>query len=290
MQFCHIAPIAALDMVAHLRDSGSHLTLAHLVETSPEYVEAYQQVSTKSTSNNLIMDNSGYERYTEGLPMFEPSKLIELAEKIHARYIVLPDEPGKSSTININLALDWMSSVHQAGFKTFFVPQSEIGEFEDYVAGFAWAASCPGIDYIGMSILGVPNAFGVYKDRMQRYVSRFQMFTELERRGLLQLAKINGKKIHCLGMLDGPREIHLLSKWIIDGTIDTWDSSSAVWHGYKGFVFDNTPTGLLEGKTNIPVDFNIKAPTPHQRTLIQHNLDYINNIVKELNSTHEPSI
>ena len=40
------------------------------------------------------------------------------------------------------------------------------------------------------------------------------------------------------------------------GLIDTWDSSAAVWAGLHGIKFDNSPTGLVQGKFEKEVDFN----------------------------------
>ena len=50
---------------------------------------------------------------------------------------------------------------------------------------------------------------------------------ELYDRNLLQLAALNGQKIHFLGMVDGPMEIPLVR----DFHIDTWDSSAGAWAG-----------------------------------------------------------
>ena len=70
---------------------------------------------------------------------------------------------------------------------------------------------------------------------------------DLQDSGILDTAKINGKKIHLLGMLDGPNEIRLMSQF--SEYIDTWDSSAAIWYGlHAGKMFDDSPTGILEGK------------------------------------------
>ena len=91
---------------------------------------------------------------------------------------------------------------------------------------------------------------------MQRYLSRWAIFKELEKRDLLWCAH---KRFHCLGMTDGPREIELLYSQFSD-YIFSWDSSTAVWHAIQGIEYDNSPTGLRHGKCEIEVDFDIAAP------------------------------
>ena len=83
---------------------------------------------------------------------------------------------------------------------------------------------------------------------------------DLQDSGILDTAKANGKKIHLLGMLDGPNEIRLMSQFA--QYIDTWDSSAAIWYGlHAGKMFDASPTGILEGKYEEEVDFEFAATT-----------------------------
>ena len=253
MQFCHISPVAYLNKL-NIQRYSNHLLLAHLVEENEEYVKFYAE--NKLGHKTYILDNSAFELYRQNKPMFDGAKLIDLAKKVTADYIVLPDYPGEAGAKTIAAAGEFIPIFKEAGYKTFFVPQSKIGDLEDYIACFAWAASNPGIDYIGMSILGIPNAFGVDGNDIQRFYSRRYMFDILAERGLVQLAKNLGKKIHCLGMTDGPREIRLLQPYINAGTIDSWDSSAAVWAGIEGIRFDTSPTGLVNGKVKSHVDFN----------------------------------
>jgi hypothetical protein len=88
--------------------------------------------------------------------------------------------------------------------------------------------------------------------RMQRFLSRWKVFTLLEESGLLVKAD---KRFHCLGMTDGPQEVELLKRY--RNTIFSWDSSSAVWHGIHGIRYDQSPTGLRLGKYEEEVDFDI---------------------------------
>ena len=272
MKFCHISP------TAHLSDfceqQTHHLLLAHLIETDPDYTQWY--ASRKSSKNVYIMDNSAFEMYKQGREMYPMDNLIEMGTKVGADYIVMSDYPNEPGKKTIEAAEKLGPQLKERGFGTFFVPQSVIGDIEDYIATFAWAASSRVVDYIGVSILGVPNAYGVERDnKLQRFMSRWRMMTELEDRGILNLARRNQKKIHFLGMVDGPNEIPLCYPRF---HIDTWDSSAAVWAGLNGIAFDNSPTGLINGKYEEEVDFSHEAQDANDIIRAQRNCEYINNL------------
>ena len=276
MKFCHIAPVAHLDLV---KDRSAHLTLAHLIdEGHQDYIDFYK--NEKFDIN--IMDNSAFELYKAQLPMFDPEKLVGLAQQVNATHIVLPDHPSHPSMVGIDDAKRYAPVFKEAGFGTFFVPQSDVLDLEDLITSFAWAASSPLIDYIGISILAVPNAYGCEQNnQLQRFVSRWKFMNELYDRNLLQLASQNGKKIHFLGMLDGPNEISLLR----DFHIDTWDSSAGIWTGLNGVQFDWSPTGLVEGKFEKHVDFEAKIEDNNLIELAKTNMGKIDELVNRYNHT-----
>lgn len=288
MEFCHITP------TPHLKDFGykrkAHLLLAHLVEDDLEnntgYAMGYianKRHTDKEIGMVYILDNSAFEMFQQKKPMFEPNRLIDIGDMVSANYIVMSDYPNEHSSKTIQAAQKLAPLFKNKGFGTFFVPQSCSGDFEDYVNCFAWAASSPLIDYIGLSIIGVPNAFGDLQTPLQRYMARYKMMIELEKRGLLQLAKRNKKKIHLLGMLDGPNEIELMFPF----DVDTWDSSAAIWNGLKGVAFDNSPTGLKYGKHPEHVDFNFKTTDQSKIDLALMNMAYIDDLVAQYNKTVE---
>ena len=101
---------------------------------------------------------------------------------------------------------------------------------------------------------------------------------ELYDRNLLQLAAQNGKKIHFLGMVDGPNEINLVR----DFHIDTWDSSAGVWAGLNGIPFDGSPTGLINGKFEKHVDFTSSFDDTIQA---KKNIEIIDDLVTRYNHT-----
>ena len=252
-EFAHITPTAYLDLFASGR--SFHLTLAHLVEQDEAYATWY---ASRDTSRSImpyinIMDNSAFEMYKQGRPMYETDKLIPMAEKIKADYVVMSDYPGESGQRTISAACFMAPQLREAGFGTFFVPQSTIGHTRDYIETALWASRIQHVDYIGLSILGIPNAYGVEKDnKLQRFVSRWKMMTKLARVGFFGNCIQNKKKVHMLGMVDGPNEISLVKHF----NIDTWDSSAAVWTGLNGIRFDESPTGLIDGKFEKDVDFD----------------------------------
>ena len=276
MKFCHIAPVAHLDLV---KDRSAYLTLAHLIdEGHQDYIDFYK--NQKFDIN--IMDNSAFELYKAQLPMFDPQKLVGLAQQVNATHIVLPDHPSHPSMVGIDDAKRYAPVFKEAGFGTFFVPQSDVLDLEDLITSFAWAASSPLIDYIGISILAVPNAYGCEQNNpLQRFVSRWKFMNELYDRNLLQLAAQNNKKIHFLGMVDGPNEISLLR----DFHIDTWDSSAGVWTGLNGIQLDWSPTGLVEGKFEKHVDFEAKIEDNSLIELAKTNIVKIDELVNRYNCT-----
>ncbi|NCV17973.1 MAG: hypothetical protein EBW42_04145, partial [Rhodobacterales bacterium] len=219
------------------------------------------------------------ELYKAQLPMFNPDELVGLAQKVKATHIVLPDHPGMPSMVGIDDARRYAPIFKQAGFGTFFVPQSDVGDLEDLCTAFAWGASSPLIDYIGISILAVPNAYNCEKGNpLQRFNARWKFMNELYDRNLLQLAAQNGKKIHFLGMVDGPNEISLVR----DFHIDTWDSSAGVWAGLNGIPFDQSPTGLGNGKFEKHVDFEASF---EDTSMAKNNMNYIDYLVDRYNKT-----
>ena len=276
-EMCHIAPTAHLNDFA--RNRKTHLVLAHLVEEDPTYTQWYADEKQRQPDNITIMDNGGFEMFKQGLPMYPSEKLIDMATAVKADYIVMSDYPAEPCQKTIDKAVETAGDIKQAGFGTFFVPQSIVGDVDDLINGFRWAATSEHVDYIGVSILAVPNAYGVERgNKLQRFLSRWHLLNELSRLGILQAAKENGKKIHMLGMVDGPNEVLLVKQFL--EFIDTWDSSAAVWAGLNGIAFDNSPTGLINGKFEKEVDFQHTCEDGTLLRLAQQNCDYIDNLFK----------
>ena len=252
-EFAHIAPIDFLDLV---KDYTTHLTLAHLIDTSEEYTTFYKRIKSEKGAT-IIMDNSAFEMYKQGKPMLTSMKVLEMAQLIKADYVVMSDYPAEHSSKTIKAAIDLAPMFRSMGHGTFFCPQSKVGDKEDLISAFDWASTSKHVDYIGVSILAVPNAYNVEKgNKLQRFVARYMFMQELRERGILDRIKNNNKKIHFLGMVDGPNEIKLMAPF--KQYIDTWDSSAAIWLGLNGGTFDRSPTGIYDGKYEKEVDFELK--------------------------------
>ena len=284
-EFAHITPTAYLDLFAAGRPF--HLTLAHLIEQDETYANWYAE---RDLSRGLspyvnIMDNSAFEMYKQGREMYPSDKLIEMGTKVGADYIVMSDYPGQPEQVTIDKAIEMAPELREAGFGTFFVPQSEEGDLEDLIRAFEWAAQSEHVDYIGVSILAVPIAYGVEKDnKLQRFMSRWKFMRELDERGILDAIKDNGKKIHFLGMVDGPNECTLVEEYL--WAIDSWDSSAAVWAGMCNIQFDNSPTGLIAGKNEIEVEFDYKVCRVDKIAKAMYNVRYIDDQLSSANGEY----
>lgn len=273
-EFCHIAPVPHLNLV---EGRPVHLCLAHLVEQDPRYVDFYLEQKEKHNCT-IILDNSAFEMYKQGRPMYPSDKLISMGEQIKADYLVMSDYPGEKGEKTIESAKTLAPLFHDAGFKTFFVPQSEIGDIKDLIEGFRWAQYHPElVDYIGVSILGAPNAYGVEKNnKLQRFCSRLRLMYAMKESMIFRGYKAQGQKVHFLGMVDGPNEIMFMNPFA--EYIDTWDSSSAVWAGLNNVEYDKSPTGLINGKFELEVDFDFETDDNEKIELAKKNMEWIDRI------------
>jgi len=269
IKFCHISPTPHLDDFCH--HNQAHLILAHLVESDSHYAYWYKQ-----RKELKILDNSCFEMYKQGRPMYPSDKLLEMGNKVKADVIVMSDYPNERASKTIEAAEELGPIFHNAGFQTFFVPQSTIGDLQDYLEAWDYASRSSNVDFIGNSILGAPNAFGSIEkgNKLQRFMSRWKIMDLLKKHGILDRIKQNGKKIHFLGMVDGPNEIDLVREY--HEYIFSWDSSTAIWHGLNSIAYDNSPTGLLNGKYEAEVEFDFHTTDEHLIKLAHYNKDIIN--------------
>lgn len=242
--FCYITPTSYLDSYA--ASSKTHLVLAHLVDTDPTYANFYRDRA--QADDYIMMDNSAYELKEP----YSPERLVDLAVECGANAIVLPDYPFQHSSVTIAAAEKYIPLFKGAAsktFDTFFVPQSEVGDLEDWISAYTWAANNPEVDIIGMSILGIPNAMPEVEPAYARVV----MTQLLKDRGIFNPKKHH----HYLGLNAGPAlEIPSLLRM---GVLDTIDSSNPVWMGILGHEYTtNADSYLSVRKVNTPVDFHQK--------------------------------
>jgi len=282
VNFCHISPVKYLeDFVVTY---PTHLLLAHLIEENEEYRNFYRRLKEENPNVFYHVDNSAFEMFKRGQPMYDSDKLMEMASLVKGDSIVMSDYPKEPAAKTVESAVKLIPKFKNAGFKTFFCPQSELGKTDDLIEVFGWALGNDDIDFIGVSILACPIALGINEQvytgsgqrdesyRMQRYLSRWRILSMLRDNGMLtERAK---KRFHCLGMTDGPREISLLREF--HPYIYSWDSSTAIWHGINGIAYDGTPTGLRNGKYEAEVDFDIERQfSVDEINLINDNMDLV---------------
>lgn len=247
-QFCTIAPIRYSHLVSN---RGAHLVLAHLIDiehaktAEEQFASELYAAFIRSEAEKgafIMMDNSAYELKEP----YAPEKLLALAELCHADAIVLPDYPFQPSSKTISAAEQFAPIFKQAGFKTFFVPQSETGDIEDWVSAYKWAATSDLVDIIGISILGVPNAWNKIDPAYARVVAMQSLID----RDLFNPLKHH----HFLGLNTGPAlEIPSLLRMRV---LDTIDSSGPVWAAINGHTYSTDADSYQSvRKLTNPVDF-----------------------------------
>lgn len=274
IDFCHIAPTRHLDLV---KGRPAHLVLAHLIEEDEAYVDFY-----KNETGTIIMDNSAFEMYKQGKPMLSSDKLIDLANKLgNVDYIVMTDYPDEPFMKTVRAAKELAPTFKEAGYGTFFCPQANVGDLESLIKSFMWASDNPDlVDYLGVSILNIPNAYNVERgNKLQRFSARLRFMYTLQMIGVLDKFKNNNQKIHMLGMVDGPNEILYMKPF--HDYIFTWDSSAAIWAGLNRIPFDNSPTGLVDGKYEKEVDFNAEFVDIESYKTATANMYYIDGLCKD---------
>lgn len=239
--FCFITPISYLEQFATM--SKRHLVLAHLVDSSLTYSNFYRDRSL--AGDYIMMDNSAYELHEP----YSPDRLIDLANQCGAHAIVLPDYPFQAAQVTIDAAEEFAPQFKAAGFHTFFVPQSQRGDLDDWLRAYDYAAESKLIDIIGMSILGIPNALPAIDPAYARVV----MAAMLKDRG-----QFANKAHHFLGLNAGPGlEIPSLLRM---NALTSIDSSGPVWAGIHGHHYTNECDSLQTvKKLKSVVDFRVPA-------------------------------
>lgn len=233
-----IAPTAYLH---YARKSNFHLVLAHLVDSDEAYADFY--LNQSNLGDFIILDNSAFE-----LPEpYKPEKLITLARRVKADVIVLPDYPFCAGQRTIDAAKQFAPQFKDAGFKTFFAPQSQLGDYEDWFETYCWGAETDYIDCLGMSILGIPNAL----PHIAKPYARVVMVQRLIDAGAYNFEKYT----HFLGLNAGPAlEIPSLMNM---NAMNSCDSSNPVWMGILGHRYTpNTDSFLSVSKVSKHVEFD----------------------------------
>lgn len=237
IKFAHIAPTSLVDV--GIANSDFNMVLAHIADHNDKYCEAF-----KNSDNETLLDNGAFEL---GKP-YSVDKMVEIGHRVGADILVLPDYPRRAYTKGWEDINHRIKVFKDAGFKTMFVPQSVDGDVEGFLTSMKGAVKHEDIDYIGLSIIGVPNAFSGAPGALSLGL----------RAAILEGFKLAGmdrldKRFHMLGMLDDPiREIELAKPYA--HMINSWDSSAAIWAGMHG-------RALGKHKFSKPVDFDAEGCT-----------------------------
>lgn len=271
IKFGYICPIPFLnDFVPESADF--HLILAHLL-TDPNYVEFYNKKADRG--DMIILDNSAFEF---GRPI-ETEELLKLIDEsgIRPTHVVAPDYPGQPWRKTYESACNFIETLDKLGrlseFKIMAVPQSEMGEFAEWIQCYHSLTELQYADVVGMSILGIPNAFCSLTGTSDIATNRIFATMFLKERGM-----IASKWHHYLGLGNGPRELFFQREL---GVANSCDSSSPIWHGINNISYDSSATGLIDGKIKLPVDFHgTQNISQLQHDRVKHNINFIENCCK----------
>lgn len=265
IKYGYITPICYQNLIPETADF--HLLLAHLLDNK-EYVDFYKEKIKRG--DTVILDNSAFE-FKRALSAEEIFGFIERSG-IEPTYVVAPDYPFEDWTVTWDSTLRFIEEVKDKPYKVMAVPQSVKGDYEGWIECYRNMLVNPDIEIIGMSILGIPNAFCSLTGTEDISFNRIFATQYLLDKGVV---KPDWKWHHYLGLGNGPREI-LMQRAL--GLMDSNDSSSAFWHGHLGIRFDSTLWGLKDGKTKLEVRFGIERDETSISD-IKFNVDYMENVI-----------
>jgi len=241
IKFAHIATVNTTEeAISH---SAFHMVLAHIAESNAKYAGMF-----RGAVGTVLLDNGAFEN---GVP-YDAERMVRIGMDVQADILVLPDYPYKDWTVGWETVEQDIEDYISAGFMTMFVPQSTKGDRDGFVKSIQRALGHPNIDFIGLSILGCPNA-GVTRAEI------LKMFNTPE----------NVKRFHILGMLDTVDEIKDIVPY--QHLVNSWDSSAAIWYGLHHLSVKNR-----KSKFKVPVDFDRAA---EWNSTISENIKYIGGLI-----------
>ena len=267
MKHCFIAPTNYLHLIP--KESKHHLLLAHLLEDK-KYVEFYKK--RKQEGDFIFLDNGAFE-FKRPLMADELIRLVDKAG-FDPDVIVAPDYPFEPWEKTVQSTEDFCKIYRKYfGDQTVVmaVPQSIKGDHEGWIQSYNHLQNIEDVWWIGMSILGIPNAFCSLTGTEDISFNR-TFCTELLKKN--HFIKPQNVRHHYLGCGD-PRELLMMKA---QGVANTNDSSTAFWHGIVGTTFDDSASGLIKGKSPIEVDFDIDFEESNVQR-IRRNIDWINKLI-----------
>jgi hypothetical protein len=273
-KFGYIAPVEYLDLIPESADF--HLILAHLLKDK-KYAAFYKEKADRG--DVIICDNGAFE-FKRSL---DPEPLMKLIKDsgVKPTYVVAPDYPFEPWSVTYDSTVAFIEMAKDEDYKIMAVPQSEKGNYKGWLECYKRLSRLDGVEVIGMSILGIPNAFCELTGTDDIATNRIFATAYMLENGMVDSSVSH----HYLGLGDGPREI--LTQRAL-GVMDTNDSSSPFWHGIHGILLDDSATGLVDGKSKIEVDFHIEKKKVNRsvdnkkmsvESMIQANVEWMEKII-----------
>jgi hypothetical protein len=264
-EFGYIAPVEYLHLIPD--NARFHLILAHLLKDE-KYANFYKKKSDRG--DVIICDNGAFE-FKRSL---DPIPLMKLVKEsgVNPTYVVAPDYPFEPWSVTYDSTVNFIEMSKDENYRIMAVPQSEKGNYKGWLECYKRLSRLEQVDVIGMSILGIPNAFCGLTGTDDIATNRIFATAYMLENGLVS----NDVSHHYLGLGDGPREI-MVQRAL--GVMDTNDSSSPFWHGIQGISLDDSATGLANGKSDIEVDFHIEKQ--QNRFSVDNKKKDVDFIIKE---------
>lgn len=277
-KFGYIAPVEYLDLIPE--DADFHLILAHLLKDK-RYAAYYREKADRG--DVIICDNGAFE-FKRSL---DPEPLMELVANsgVKPTYVVAPDYPYEPWSVTYDSTVNFIEMARDEDYEIMAVPQSETGNYKGWLECYKRLSELEAVKVMGMSILGIPNAFCELTGTKDIATNRIFATAYMCREGLVSQRK--DLSHHYLGLGDGPRE--LITQRAL-GVMDTSDSSSPFWHAINGVLLDDSATGLAKGKIDLEVDFHIERNKKRRSidnkdtsvgTMIQSNIEWIRNVLEK---------
>lgn len=268
IQHGFIAPTPYLHLIPE--DCTFHLLLAHLLK-DPAYSAFYRK--RKEAGDFIIIDNGAFE-FKKPLEVEEYYRLVSESGVI-PDVVVAPDYPfqnwEKTVEETIKFVKEYGNHFDVSKTDIMAVPQSEAGDYKGWIKAYSEFSLIDDVSFIGMSIMGIPNAFKSLTGTDAISFNRIFASLYLKNNKIINM----DKKHHYLGC-DEPREI-LMQKEI--GIAYSNDSSSAFWHAIHGISFDRSSGALINGKIKTPVDFDLSFDEAHTDN-IMYNINYFLDMLK----------
>ena len=267
VQHGFIAPTEYLHLIPE--NAKFHLLLAHLMEDE-RYNAFYRK--RQADGDFILVDNGAFEF---GKPL-DPEEYARLVTRsgITPDVVVAPDYPKmpweKTVESTAKFVKEYGNYFDVNRTNVMAVPQSERGDYKGWIKAYSEFSLMEDVTFIGMSILGIPNAFCSMSGTDDISTNRIVASLYLKNMNIIS----PDKKHHYLGCGD-PREL-LIQKEI--GVIYSNDSSTAFWSAINGHKFDRSAGGLIGGKVKREVDFNLEYDEAHVKD-IEYNIEWMKDIL-----------